>query len=170
MLETPRVSLRPLAVADVVAMATVLADPSLYTHTGGSPPTLAELTARYERQVRGSPDPDERWWNWIVRLVDDGDAIGFVQATARGATARLAWVVGVAHQGHGYARESVGMARDLLVREGVVGFDALVHPDNLASQRVAAAVGMAPTDDVVDGEVRWRTSRLGPARERAIKR
>ncbi len=33
-----------------------------------------------------------------------------------------------------------------------------VHPEHTASQRVAQAIGLAPTDEVVDGEVRWAGS------------
>ena len=38
---------------------------------------------------------------------------------------------------------------------GVRRFVADVHPAHTASQRVAAAIGLAPTDELVDGEVRW---------------
>ena len=32
---------------------------------------------------------------------------------------------------------------------------AHMHPDHVASQRVAAALGLRPTDRLVDGEVEW---------------
>ena len=32
---------------------------------------------------------------------------------------------------------------------------AHIHPEHRASQRVARAVGLVPTTQVVDGEVRW---------------
>jgi len=32
---------------------------------------------------------------------------------------------------------------------------AHIHPDHLASARVAERLGLAPTDAVQDGEVRW---------------
>jgi hypothetical protein len=65
-------------------MVAVLGDPALYEFTGGEPPTLDELRERYERQAVGrSPDRSEEWLNWIVRITDDGHAIGFVQATIR---------------------------------------------------------------------------------------
>ena len=33
-----------------------------------------------------------------------------------------------------------------------------VHPEHTASQRVAQAIGLTPTDEVVDGEDRWAGS------------
>ena len=38
---------------------------------------------RYARQVAGSGDPAEVWHTWVVRLGDDGPAVGYVQATVR---------------------------------------------------------------------------------------
>ncbi len=37
-----------------------------------------------------------------------------------------------------------------------------MHPDHVASQRVAASLGLAPTDRVVDGEVEWARGQDGP--------
>jgi len=48
-----RIQLSPLTVHHAPAMVSVLADPSLYLFTGGTPPTLEELTARYARQAVG---------------------------------------------------------------------------------------------------------------------
>ncbi len=64
-------------------MVAVLSDPSLYEFTGGTPPTLEELTARYARQAVGhSPDGTEQWLNWVVLL--DSAPVGYVQATVVG--------------------------------------------------------------------------------------
>ena len=40
---------------------------------------------------------------------------------------------------------------------GVGPVYAHVHPDHRASAAVAAAVGLTPTDEIVDGEVRWQS-------------
>jgi len=78
---TARLVLAPLAVGDAEEMVAVLGDERLHAFTGGRPPTLAELRARYARLVAGrSPDGSEQWRNWIVRL-RDGRAVGTVQAT-----------------------------------------------------------------------------------------
>ena len=38
---------------------------------------------------------------------------------------------------------------------GVDTVVAHVHPDNAASAAVAGALGLRPTETIVDGEVRW---------------
>src|SRR6185312_8605893 len=141
----------------------VLADTSLYAFTGGEPPSLTELRARYERQVTGrSPDGAEAWLNWIVRRREDGQAVGFVQAAISTdppppapVTAVLAWVLGVRHQGMGYAREAGEALIAWLAGAGVQRLVAYIHPEHAASMAVAQALGLQPTDDRVDNEVVW---------------
>ena len=123
---------------------------------GGRPATEAELRERYTRQVAGhSSDGSEAWLNWVVRRRDGGELVGTVQATVSGSTAELAWVVAVAHQGRGYAREAATAVQTWLRTTGVSEFLAHIHPDHAASAGVARALGLAPTDTVVDGEIRW---------------
>jgi len=149
-----RLRLEPLTVAHAAAMVPVLADPSLYAFTGGTPPTLDELTARYARQSVGrSPDGSEQWLNWVV--VVDEEPIGYVQATVVGSEAEIAWVVSPAHQGHGFATEAATAMVDHLTAAGVTRLVAHVHPDHDASARVAARLGLRRTDVVEEGEVRW---------------
>ena len=108
---THRLRLEPLRVEDADEMVDVLSDARLYEFTGGSPPHVEELRRRYEVQVAGvSPDGREAWLNWVVRLRSDGTAIGYVQASIEraGADAEVAWVIGRAWQGQGYASEAVG--------------------------------------------------------------
>ena len=83
-------------------MVAVLSDPSLYEFTGGTPPTLEELAARYARQAVGhSPDGTEQWLNWVVLL--DTTPVGYVQATVVGDSAEIAWVISPSVQGRGLA-------------------------------------------------------------------
>jgi RimJ/RimL family protein N-acetyltransferase len=153
----PRILLEPLRVDHAGEMAAVLAAPVLYHFTGGRPPTGGELRERYARQVRGrSPDGRQQWRNWIVRRASDGAPLGFVQATIADGTAELAWTIGAAHQGHGYAREAAVAMCALLRGEGVAAFTAHIHPGHAASAAVAGALGLAPTDRVDDGEILWR--------------
>ncbi|MEV0848293.1 GNAT family N-acetyltransferase [Streptomyces sp. NPDC049954] len=156
------VVLVPLAVGHAEAMAEVLADPALYTFTGGSPPDAATLRARYARQVAGSPDPAVTWLNLLI-VAEEGGFAGYVQATVTdtGRRAELAWVVGTAWQGRGLARRAVAVLVRRLARDGVRELVAHVHPHHLASQSVARAAGLAPTAFVVDGEQRWE-GRVAP--------
>lgn len=159
-----RLVLEPLTVEHASEMSAVLADPGLYAFTGGVPPTVAELEARYAAQVAGSPDGSQRWLNWVVRRSDTGRAIGFVQATVTDELERrdaeLAWVIGVHDQGRGFAREAAGMMLACLRALDVDGVRANIHPEHVASSAVARAVGLSPTGRLVDGEMCWQ-GRLG---------
>ena len=164
-IRTGRLLLEPLDGAHAVEMVEVLAGPELYEWTGGEPPTLADLEARYAVQSVGeSPDRDEGWLNWVIRVAETGTAAGYVQATLtvgdEAMVADVAWVVGVAHQHHGLAREAAQAMVTWLEGQGVLTVDALIHPGNAASAAVARRLGMAATSTLVDGEVRWtrRTS------------
>ncbi|WP_328581763.1 GNAT family N-acetyltransferase [Streptomyces sp. NBC_00370] len=178
---TERLTLLPLRVEHAEEMAVVLSDPALHTFIGGTPATGAELRARYERQTAGSPDPRVSWCNWVIEA-DDGQLVGTVQATVTesepepepepepesepkpetepadgaGPVAEIAWVVGTPWQGRGIATEAVRALVDRLGAEGVRSYVAHIHPDHAASAAVAAAAGLAPTDERHEGEIRWR--------------
>lgn len=154
-------ALRALRRGDAAAMVEVLADPALYEATGGEPPTLAALTARYAVQERGvSPAGDERWINEVVLL--SGAPVGYVQATVpmAGSEAEIAWVIGVPWQRRGLATRAAALLLDRLRAEGVERVLAHILPGHVPSERVAARLGLAPTGEVVDGEQRW-AMRLG---------
>lgn len=169
-LETARLHLLALRIEDAAEAAAAFADPRLHEFTGGRPATPAQLRVRYIAQVTGSsPDGSQGWLNWTVR--DESWAVvGTVQATLQLVTGRpprprgdhpsleaeLAWVVAVPAQGLGYAREAVGAVVEWLSTQGVASYLAHIHPTHHASAAVAAALGLAPTDTLVDGEVEWR--------------
>jgi RimJ/RimL family protein N-acetyltransferase len=119
------------------------------------PASEPELRARYARQVAGPPDGSEVWHNWMLRRREGGELVGTVQATVTGTAAELAWVVAVPYQGSGYAREGATAVVAWLRQGGVEHFVAHVHPEHVASAAVARALGLAPTDTVVDREIRW---------------
>ncbi|MFE9250497.1 GNAT family N-acetyltransferase [Streptomyces sp. NPDC007088] len=160
--EVAPVVLVPPAVEHAEAMAGVLADPALYAFTGGSPPDVAALRARYARQAAGSPDPSVTWVNLLI-VAEEGEFAGYVQATVTeaGRRAELAWVVGTAWQGRGLARRAVGALAHRLALGGVRELVAHVHPRHLASRSVARAAGLTPTLLMVDGEQRWE-GRVAP--------
>ncbi len=167
-LTTARLVLEPLRVEHATELAAVLDDPRLHEFTGGEPATLDELTARYERQVTGwSADGTQQWFNWVLRRRDDDRPAGYVQASVSSdddaaPVAELAWVVGTADQGQGLAREAARAMTGWLTAHGVRRLVAHVHPDHVASAAVARSLGLAATDELVDGEVRWTTSVQAP--------
>ncbi|MGW1103370.1 GNAT family N-acetyltransferase [Streptomyces sp. NPDC002540] len=161
---TERLDVLPLRVGHADEMAAVLADPALHTYTGGAPESAAELRVRYARRAAGSPDPGVAWWNWVLRVRDEGCLAGYVQATvhARDAEAEIAWVIGTRWQGRGYAKEAAaGLVARLTGTGAVRTVFAHVHPDHTASAAVAAAAGLVPTQAWCDGERRWERGGAG---------
>lgn len=159
-LVTERLTLTPLTVADAAAMVSVLGDERMYEFTGGRPRTLEELREHYGWLAAGwSADGSEQWLNWIVRVAGISDPVGVVQATvtADGSAVDVAWEVGVPWQGRGIAVEAAQVMVGWLVANGVGRVRATVHPDHVASARVAERVGLERTTDVEDGEVVWCT-------------
>ena len=174
LLTTERLSLEPLTVKHAQEMAPLLDDAALHAFTGGQPLALRHLRRRYGRLVRGgSADGAQRWFNWVVRLADTRAPLGTVQATvtaadagadewtfiARRFIADLAWVIARPHQVRGYATEAASAMAGWLRDQGADVLAANIHPRNEASARVARALGLAPTAEVVDGEVRWACGR-----------
>ncbi|MGW6933735.1 GNAT family N-acetyltransferase [Lentzea sp. NPDC054927] len=156
MISTDRLDLLPLQVEHAEEMAGVLADPALHTFIGGAPYSPGALLARYRRLATGSPDPAERWLNWVIHLRDEGRLVGTVQATIADQVAEIAWVVGTPWQGRGIAGEAARGLVGWLATEPVHTVVAHVHPDHHASAAVATSAGLAATDVRQDGEVRWQ--------------
>ncbi|CAN5705765.1 GNAT family N-acetyltransferase [soil metagenome] len=164
-LETPRLLLAPLDHHDADELVHVLADGELYRFTGGSPPAVAELRRRFGRwATRLAPDGRQLWLNWVIRI--DGRALGTLHATVseeKGRpTAEVAWIIGVRDQGQGYASEAGRALLAHLLGAGVEVVRAHIHPDHLASARVASATGLRPTDEWIGGERRWEIRREAP--------
>ncbi|MFJ1753405.1 GNAT family N-acetyltransferase [Kitasatospora sp. NPDC088134] len=165
-ISTAALRLEPLRAEHAAEAHPLFADPQLHAFTGGTPRTPAELADAYRRQALGhSPDGSQGWLNWLLRRTSDGVLVGTVQATLErprphpaGPTAELAWVVGTAHQGHGHAKEAALAMADWLRTQGVTDLVAHIHPDHHTSAAVARALGLTPTDTLVDGEIRWHSA------------
>ncbi|MDX6259669.1 MAG: hypothetical protein QOH84_1357 [Kribbellaceae bacterium] len=152
---TDRLAMLPLRVEYSVVMAKVLADPALYVFTGGEPATAEALSERYRRQVAGPGRPGESWLNWVISATQYDELVGYVQATVLGDEAEIAWVLGTAWQGHGYAKEAAVGLVGWLEAHGAVRIIAHVHPDHTVSAAVASAAGLRKTDQSDDGEQLW---------------
>ncbi|MFF3645204.1 GNAT family N-acetyltransferase [Streptomyces sp. NPDC002564] len=160
-IRTARLDLLPLRVGHAEEMAAVLGDPALHTFIGGAPDDADALRARYRRMLAGSPEPGVSWCNWVLKLRDGERAclIGTVQATVGAdGSAEIAWVVGTPWQGHGFASEAARGLVAWLAERSVRTVVAHVHPGHAASAAVARAAGLAATDVVQDGEVRWQSA------------
>ena len=159
-LQTPRLHLQPIKSSHAEEMFFLLSDAELYHFTGGNPPdSVASLRDRYEFLRRGlSPDGSEHWLNWVL-LLKEGGVVGYVQATVTEVLIRVAWVVGAHWQGQGFASEAAKTMVQWLETNYQKPITARIHPRHLASQQVAARVGLTATSEMVDGEVVWRKNR-----------
>lgn len=155
-LQSERLSLDPIAVADAPVMVAVLADEELHEFTGGEPRDLENMTATFERLVAGCPRPEEVWHNWILRK--DGDAIGFVQATIIEKTAILGWTIGLKWQRNGYASEGAEVVARWLRTSQNLTIHAHIHTEHVASHKVASHIGLGATNQIEDGEIVWSDS------------
>jgi RimJ/RimL family protein N-acetyltransferase len=163
-LHSPRLRLTPLGPQDADELFSLLDDTRLHSFTGGSPLSLEDLRARYAALTsRHSPDGRELWLNWIVRRLEDGAAVGQMEATIAGRTAWVAWVVGSRWQSRGYASEAaITIVEWLFEQPEVEVVTAHIYPGHAASERVAINAGLTVTEDVVDGERVWRRYKRAP--------
>jgi RimJ/RimL family protein N-acetyltransferase len=158
---TDRLTLTALTVEDADEMVSVLDDDRLHEFIGGRPATLDELRDRYRRLVVEPNDPSQVWLNWIVRSRRDGIAVGTMQASLSTgpegrSVAAVAWVIGVAWQGHGFASEAARSLVAWLRSHGVDEITAHINPDHHASAIVGGRAGLHPSNEQRDGETVWR--------------
>ena len=155
-----RLVLTPLRQADADTMVDVLGDERLHEFIGGRPASHTELLRRYGKLAAGSPDPNDIWLNWIVRLSTGNEPVGTVQATVtrhgKVWIAEIAWVIGAAWQARGYATEAAQALVTWLHTQGANVITAHIHPDHHASAKVATMAGLTVTTEEVDGERVWQ--------------
>jgi RimJ/RimL family protein N-acetyltransferase len=161
-LQTQRLILEPLWLDHAEEMAPLLADPRLHEFTRGEPPSLEYLRESYRARLSAGASGASRWCNWILRLREPAVVVGGVQAQVtlgdEGFRAEISWIVGCEHQRRGYAREAAEAMLTWLRAVGVRHVVGDIHERNEPSNRLARAVGLAPTDDPTEheGDVRWR--------------
>ena len=161
-LETDRRLLAPMVEGDSDALFELLKDPEIHVFTDGHPPeTEEDLRAKIRRrESRHSPEGDELWLNWTLRLKEDQTVVGYVQAGVKEGQADMAWVIGVPFQRQGFASEAsrrvLEWLRDHLHVHEV---RASIHPDHIASHTVARNIGLTKSGEITDeGEDVWRAS------------
>ena len=139
---TARLQIEPLGRSHAPGLVEALAHPAVGRFIGGPDVTTVDaLHARLDRLARGSGRPDEIWLNFAVRRADDGVVLGRLEATTNGDWAEIAYLLGPAHQGRGYAREAVRWLIEALGAAAIDEVWAAVHPDNLRSIRLLEALG-----------------------------
>jgi len=151
---TDRLEFRPLGLDDLDDLAALLGDP---------------VVMRYYPRVRDRAEARD-WitWNqglyervgyglWAVTLRETGEFVGDCGLTPQeveGVTdVEVGYHVRADRQGHGYATEAAAAchdhARDVL---GVSRLIAIIHPENVPSQRVAEKIGLRYERDATSSD------------------
>jgi RimJ/RimL family protein N-acetyltransferase len=126
-----------------------LDDAGLYTYIPPRRPESVEALEReFRRLVAGSQDGSQVWLNWLA--VHSDHPVGTLQATVfADGSAILAYVIFREYQGRGFGREGARwVLHELFERRGVRRVLAYVDERNLASIRVALAIGMRSASGV----------------------
>lgn len=143
---TERIHFRPMSDNDLDRMAALLGDPQLMAYYP-APKTREQAQAWIDRNRANYAD--HGYGLWIIETLD-GEFLGDCGLTWQNVNGHRELEVGyhvrVAAQGRGYATEAAAAcrnyARDVLGTDELV---AIIHPDNIASRRVAEKIGMRPT-------------------------
>lgn len=154
---TERLTLTPIDVADADDLYAILRDPRIAGAMLEEPPASVDVVRSNIVSWRQGPPPEreEAWLNWLART-HSGAAVAQLAATVQPRGTWLAWIVGVEHQGRGYASEAARGVIDLLGAQGVTTYLASIREFHEASERVARSLGFQLTDEWADGERVWR--------------
>lgn len=146
LLSSPRLVLEPLRVEHAIELYEALHDPRVYSFLPQDPPASPEALAAQYRRMLGGPEPGraEIWLNWAVRVRANARAIGTVQATIQPSVqnAFVAYLLGPAFWGQGYAREAVrALLHWLRARPDVRTVEAIIDRRNTRSVALVRHLG-----------------------------
>lgn len=146
-LQTPRLTLRSPRVEDAQALLAVFGDARAMRYVGdGRTRSLEELRTAL---ARGIALESERGYNMfvVVRRTDEqvlGDC-GLSIWRPTGET-EIGWRFAKEHWGHGYASEAAQEVLRFAADEvGIRRLISAIHPDNVASRRLAERLGFVVT-------------------------
>jgi RimJ/RimL family protein N-acetyltransferase len=138
-----RLVLEPQIAAHAAEIFEVLSDPAIYEFENSPPTSLAALADRFAKlESRVSPDGEQQWLNWVIRL-PTGALAGYVQATvARDRTAYIAYELASKfwRQGIGSAAVSA-MLKELEATYGVYTCMATLKERNYRSRALLRSLG-----------------------------
>jgi RimJ/RimL family protein N-acetyltransferase len=126
-------------------MFSVLSDPAIYEFENAAPASEEWLKSRYQRlEQRRSPDGNEQWLNWVVRL-PSGKLAGYVQATVLPSGAsRIAYELNSCYWRQGIGSSSVAAMLDELCSEyGVHTAVAVLKAVNVRSLGLLRSLGFS---------------------------
>jgi [ribosomal protein S5]-alanine N-acetyltransferase len=150
-LETERLRLKYMQMADVAALVDLWVDPDVTCHMGG-PRDRNTVTANL-MQTAKDPTAD-RYDLWPVEEKATGKVIGHCGVLDKEVDGKtefeLVYVLAKSVWGKGYASEIAAGIRDYSFgRMNLARLIALIEPENEASERVALKVGMRLEKEVL---------------------
>jgi ribosomal-protein-alanine N-acetyltransferase len=142
--ETARLRLEPLREAHAAELFELFSDPAMYRFVPQDPPeSVAKLAQRYKfLEARRSPDGEEEWLNWAVRLKGEGVCVGTVQVTLpHDGRAQLAYEIGAPYWRRGFATEACARVIEALFERGASEVWAELDTRNEASIALLERLG-----------------------------
>ena len=149
-LNAGQITLEPQTVEHAEEMFAVLSDAAIYKYENEPPASVEWLRNRYRQlEIRRSPDGNQQWLNWVVRL-SDSKLAGYVQATVGvDGNCDIAYVFASAYWGKGYATKSVeSMIAALIDEYSVHTLWAVFKSDNDRSRRLLERLEFGPATPV----------------------
>ncbi|MEO8703611.1 MAG: GNAT family N-acetyltransferase [Kofleriaceae bacterium] len=139
---TERLSLELLGHEHAEGLFAAFDHPAIHTYlVAPEVTTLAALHERIDHLARGPARDGETWLNVVMRRLDDAVLVGRLEATCYPGWAEIAYLVGLAYQRRGYAREGLQWLLGELPSRGCSEIFAAIHPDNAASVGLVENLG-----------------------------
>lgn len=142
-----RIFLHPTSKDDFEEYYLVRSDPTdVYWNGFSSPPEKESFKLSFYKRTADAPfeKPEDRR-NYLIKLNDTYETIGFVQLIRKNDCVEIGYSVSVPYQGKGYAKEALNLGIEL-AKEFSLPLVVQIRDDNIASQKVATKNGFVKTD------------------------
>lgn len=142
---TERLLLRPPRLSDAAALAKRRSDPRVAKYQNWTPPYPLERAEGMLAELSAMDGPVSDSW-WMLTIVDADDSTIFgdlaIHPTFDGRSIEIGYTLAPSAWGRGYGTEAVDALLDRLWSDvRVTRISAMLHPDNLASERVLERTG-----------------------------
>ncbi len=142
---TERLLLRPPRLSDAAALAERRSEPEVAEYQNWVPPFPLERAEAVLAQLSAMDGPASDSW-WMLTIADHDDTTIFgdlaIHPTFDGQSIEIGYTLRSSAWGQGYAYEAVDALIDRLWSDDrVTRISAMLHPDNLASERVLERTG-----------------------------